>query len=71
MPAHTDVGSPSTEHQMRHLLATLYVASSLALVALSCSNPSSGFRLRTLSFSRPSPAIGGPLEIQHLYPLLL
>jgi hypothetical protein len=36
--------------QMRQLLATHCVASSLALVALGGSNPSSGFGLRTLSF---------------------
>jgi hypothetical protein len=38
---------------MHQLLATLCVASSLALVALDDSNPCSGFQLQTLSFSRP------------------
>jgi hypothetical protein len=40
-------------HWMHQLLATLCVASFLALVALGGSDPSSGFRLRTLSFSSP------------------
>jgi hypothetical protein len=41
---------------MCQLLATLCVTSSLTLVTLGGSDPSSGFRLLTLSFSRP-PAI--------------
>jgi hypothetical protein len=39
--------------QMRQLLATLYLTSSRALVALGGSDPTSGFCLRTLSFDRP------------------
>jgi hypothetical protein len=38
---------------MHQLLATLCVASSLALVALGGSGPSSEFHLQTLSFGRP------------------
>jgi hypothetical protein len=41
---------------MSQLLATPFVASFLALVALGGSDPSGGFRLRTLS-------IGGPMVI--------
>jgi hypothetical protein len=41
--------------RMRQQLATLCVASSLAMIALGGSHLSSGFRLRTLSFSRPPP----------------
>jgi hypothetical protein len=57
-------------HQMRQLLVTLCVASSLALVALGGSDPSSGFRLQSLSFSMP-PAIEGPVGDMALYPLLV
>jgi hypothetical protein len=39
--------------QMHHLLATLCVASSHALVALGSSDLTRGFRLQTLSFGRP------------------
>jgi hypothetical protein len=39
--------------RMRQLLATLYVTSSLVLVALGGSNATGGFCLRTLSFGRP------------------
>jgi hypothetical protein len=45
---------------MRQLLATPCVTSSIALVALGGSDPSSGFYLRTLGFRRP-PAIEGPI----------
>jgi hypothetical protein len=45
---------------MRQLLATICVASSLTLVALDSSDPSNGFLLRTLSFSKPS-TIEGPI----------
>jgi hypothetical protein len=38
---------------MRQLLATLYVALSLILVALGGSDPTGGFYLQTLSFGRP------------------
>jgi hypothetical protein len=38
---------------MHQLLATLCIASSLALVSLGGSNLASGFHLRTLSFGRP------------------
>jgi hypothetical protein len=38
---------------MRQLLATLCVDSSLGLVALGGSDPTSGFHLRTLSFNKP------------------
>jgi hypothetical protein len=40
-------------HRVRQLLATLCVASSLALVALGGSNTIGGFCLRILSFGRP------------------
>jgi hypothetical protein len=39
--------------RMRQLLATICVASSLALVALGGSDPIDGFRIGTLSFGRP------------------
>jgi hypothetical protein len=39
--------------QMHQLLATICVASSLALVALGNTDPTGGFHLRTLSFGRP------------------
>jgi hypothetical protein len=55
-------------HRMRQLLATLCVTSSLALGG---SNPSSGFHLQTLSFSRLPKPSRGPLGTQLLYPLLL
>jgi hypothetical protein len=54
---------------MRQMLATLYVASSLALVALSGSDPTGGFSLGTLSFIGLS-AIVGPFGIQFPYPEL-
>jgi hypothetical protein len=39
--------------QMHQLLASLCVTSSLILVALGDSDPTSGFRLGTVSFGRP------------------
>jgi hypothetical protein len=39
--------------QMHQLLATICVASFLALVALGNTDPTGGFHLRTLSFGRP------------------
>jgi hypothetical protein len=39
-------------HQVCQLLATFYVASSLALVALGDSDPIGGFRFQILSFGR-------------------
>jgi hypothetical protein len=39
--------------QMRQLLSTLCVASSLALFALGGSDPTGEFRLQTLSFGKP------------------
>jgi hypothetical protein len=57
-------------HRMCQLLATLCVASSLALTALGGSDLPSEFHLRTLCFSRllqPSRAL---LVTRFLYPLL-
>jgi hypothetical protein len=48
-------------HRMHQPLAILCVTSSLALVTLGSADPSSGFHLQTLSFSRPPPAIEGPI----------
>jgi hypothetical protein len=50
-------------HQMRQLLVTLCVASSLALVVLGGSDPSSGFHLQTLNLSMPPQPLRGPLGI--------
>jgi hypothetical protein len=47
-------------YQMCQLLATLYVTSSLPLVTMGGSDPSSGFCLQTLSLRRP-PAIEEPI----------
>jgi hypothetical protein len=48
------VGSPRWELWMCQMLATPCVASSLTLVGLGGSEPSSGFRFRTLSIGRPT-----------------
>jgi hypothetical protein len=50
-------------HWMRQLLATLCVASSLALVALGGSNLTGWFHLRTLSFGRPHGNHGPVLDM--------
>jgi hypothetical protein len=59
--------------RMRQQLATLCVASSLAMIALGGSHLSSGFRLRTLSFSRPPPprAIEGDVGDTGVVPLVV
>jgi hypothetical protein len=44
------------------LLATLYVALSLALFALGGADPTGGFCLRTVSFSRPMTITGSILD---------
>jgi hypothetical protein len=43
---------PSVGPKMRHMLATLCVTSSLAMVALGGSDPTCGFHLVTLSIGR-------------------
>jgi hypothetical protein len=48
--------------QMGQMLATLCVTLSLALVALSGSNPTSEFLLRTLSIVAPSTIVGSILD---------
>jgi hypothetical protein len=50
-------------HRMHQPLAILCVTSSLALVTLGSADPSSGFHLQTLSFSRPPQPLRGPLGI--------
>jgi hypothetical protein len=45
------------------MLATLCVASPLALVALGCSDPARRFGLRTLSFTSPSAIMGLILDM--------
>jgi hypothetical protein len=47
---------------MRQILATLCVASSLALVALGGSVPTGGFHLRTISIAGPSTIMGHVLD---------
>jgi hypothetical protein len=47
------MSGPLDGHWMCQLLATLCVASSLALVALGSSDPTGGLHLRTVSFGRP------------------
>jgi hypothetical protein len=44
--------------RVRQLLATLYVALSLTLFALGGANPTGGFGLITLSYSRPMIIVG-------------
>jgi hypothetical protein len=47
---------------MRQLLAIFCVASSIILVALGGSDPTSGFHLRTLIFGRPHDNYGTHFE---------
>jgi hypothetical protein len=49
--------------QLRQLLATLCVASSLALFTWGGADPTGGFCIRTLSYSRPMANMGPILDM--------
>jgi hypothetical protein len=57
------MSGPLDGAQVCYLLATLYVALSFILSTLGCADPTGGFCLRTLSFSRPTAIVGPILDM--------